>query len=157
MKEIAAAVSGLDKSHVIQFEKTKKIKLYLSSSNIILSSDELIIKTTSVPGWSVVTSDDFTVALDTNINKELFKEGVAREFINRVQNIRKSLGFSVTDIIKITALCENEICDSIKENLNYIKKEVLSSDVIFVEKKPNKYEEVEINGTKVYIALNLKS
>ena len=157
MKEIAAAVSGLDKNHVIQFEKTKKVKLSLSSGNIILSNDELIIKTTSVPGWSVVTSDDFTVALDTNINKELFKEGVAREFINRVQNIRKSLGFSVTDIIKITALCESEICDSIKENLNYIKKEVLSSDVVFVEKKPNKHEEVEINGTKVYIALNLKS
>ena len=73
------------------------------------------------------------------------------------QNIRKSQGFAVTDIVKISTLCENEIRDSIKENLNYIKKEVLSSDVVFVEKKPNKHKEVEINGTKVYIALNLMS
>ena len=157
MKEIATAVSVLDNSHVIQFEKTKKIELALSKGNIILSNDDLIIKTTSVPGWSVVASDDFTVALDTNITEDLLKEGVAREFINRTQNIRKSLGFAVTDIVKILVLCENEIRDSIKENLNYIKKEVLSSDIVFVEKKPNKHEEVETNSTKVYIALNLMS
>ena len=129
----------------------------LSKGSIVLSNDDLIIKTKSVPGWSVVTSDDFTVALDTNITEGLIKEGVAREFVNRVQNIRKGLGFAVTDIVKISALCENEIRDSIKENLNYIKKEVLSCDIVFVEKKPNKHEEVEINGTKVYIALNLMS
>lgn len=157
MKEIATAISVLDNSQVVQFEKTKKIELSLSKRSIILSNDDLIIKTKSVPGWSVVTSDDFTVALDTNITEGLLKEGVAREFINRVQNIRKGLGFAVTDIVKISALCENEIRDSIKENLNYIKKEVLSCDIVFVEKKPNKHEEVEINGTKVYIALNLMS
>jgi len=157
MKEIATVVSVLDNSHVIQFEKTKKIELSLSKGKIILSDDELIIKTTSVPGWSVVTSNDFTVALDTNITDGLLKEGIAREFVNRVQNIRKDLGFAVTDIVKISALCENNVRDSIKENLNYIKKEVLSSDIVFVEKKPNKHEEVEINGTKVYIALNLMS
>ena len=75
----------------------------------------------------------------------------------QTQNIRKSLGFAVTDIIKITVLCEKRVRDSVKENLAYVKKEVLSSGVVFVEKKPNKHEEVEINGTKVYIALNLTS
>ena len=86
----------------------------------------------------------------------MLKEGVAREFINRVQNIRKGLGFAVTDIVKISALCENEIRDSIIENLNYIKRRFYLV-ILFCEKKPNKHEEVEINGTKVYIALNLMS
>ena len=67
MKEIATAISVLDNSQVIQFEKTKKIELSLSKGSVVLSNDDLIIKTKSVPGWSVVTSDDFTVALDTNI------------------------------------------------------------------------------------------
>ncbi len=155
MRDLVGLISKLGKKDVISFEKTKQIGLVLEGKKIILTEEDVVLKTSSVPGWSVVSDGKITVALDTKINNDLFMEGVSREFINRVQNLRKSLGFNVLDLVDVFVFCEKKITTSLKENVDYIKSEVLAKNFIFEEKKLNISEEVEINGSKVYIAIKL--
>ena len=157
MKELVVLISKLNKGDVVSFEEKKQINLTLGDKKILLEEEDLILKTSSVPGWSVVSGDGVTVALDTKINQELLMEGVSREFINRVQNIRKGLGFCVTDCISVFVFCEKNVSFSLKENLDYVKAEVLANEFVFEKNKPNICEEVEINGSKVYIAIKLNA
>ena len=157
MKELVVLISKLNKSDIISFEKKKQISLTLNGNKILLNEEDLILKTSSVPGWSVVNDGEITVALDTKINQELLMEGVSREFINRVQGMRKGGGFCVTDFVDIFIFCEESVSCSLKENLDYVKSEVLASNIVFKKNKPNICEEVEINGSKVYIAIKLNA
>ena len=95
------------------------------------------------------------VSLETKITPNLLREGVGREFVNRVQNIRKNLGFSVVDCVDLFVFCENKICSALLKNKNYISTETLAKNVFFTKNKPNNNKEVEINGSKVYIAIKL--
>jgi len=157
MKELVVLISNLKEEDVVFFEKNKLIKLVLGDKKITLIEEDLVLKTTSVPGWSVVSGGNITVALDTKITDELLMEGVSREFVNRVQNLRKNLGFKVVDFIDVFVFCDKKTTTSIKENLEYVKSEVLAKGVFFEKNKPNISEGVEINGSKVYIAINLNA
>ena len=153
MKDLVVLISGLKKKDVIVFEKNKCLEFLVSGKKIILTEEDLVLKTTSVPGWSVVNGDGLTVALDTKISDNLLMEGVSREFVNRVQGLRKKLDFNVVDFIDLSVFCDKKTSESIKENLNHIKSEVLAKNVFFNKNKPIINEEVEINGSKVYIAI----
>ena len=153
MKDLVVLISGLKKKDVIVFEKNKCLEFLVSGKKIILTEEDLVLKTTSVPGWSVVNGDGLTVALDTKISDSLLMEGVSREFVNRVQGLRKKLDFNVVDFIDLSVFCDKKTSESIKKNLNHIKSEVLAKNVFFSKNKPIITEEVEINGSKVYIAI----
>ena len=155
MKELVILINNLNKEDVSFFEKNNTLKLMLNGKEIFLEEDDIIIKTSSVPGWSVVGDNEITVALDTKITPDLEKEGLAREFINRLQNLRKKHNYNVVDLVDISVFCEKTLSLSLQKNLNYIMSEVLASELSFLENKPNIYEEVEINSSKVYIAIKL--
>jgi len=155
MKGLVVLINNLNKDDVVFFEKHKQIKLFLDKKEIILTEDDVLLKTSSVPGWSVASDGEITVALDTKITDLLINEGVAREFINRLQNLRKDNDYNVVDFVHVSVFCEEKLSLSLQENLDYIKSEVLASDVDFIKFKPNICEEVEINGSKVYIAIKL--
>ena len=87
-----------------------------------------------MPGWLVTNMDSLTVALDINISEELKEEGIAREFVNRIQNIRKDSGFDVTDKIAVKIQQHDEINNAIKNNLSYICTETLTSNLDIVDK-----------------------
>ena len=155
MKELVVSINNLNKEEISFFEKNNSLKLLLNEKELVLSEDDIIIKTSSVPGWSVASDREITVALDTKITDSLAKEGLAREFINRLQNLRKKHNYNVVDLVDVSVFCEEALSISFQKNLNYIMSEVLASELNFLKIKPNICEEVEINGSKVYIAIKL--
>ena len=89
MKQIAGAVNQLDQNAISAFESTGEFELTVGDEKIMLSLDDVEIQTEDIPGWTVATEGQMTIALDINISEELKQEGIAREFINKIQNLRK--------------------------------------------------------------------
>jgi len=96
-----------------------------------------------VPGWEIATSNNITVALDMSIDQSLREEGIARDFVNKVQNLRKDIGLDVTDIIEIKIATNNDFKSAINNNLSYICSETLSKNLLFVStiNRPNVIDE----------------
>ena len=109
---------------------------------ILIDDVEIISK--DIAGYSVSTNNYFSVALDVSISQELSDEGLAREFINRIQNLRKDKGFLVTDKIYIELEKNNEFERAIKNNLTYICNETLTEELKFSSKKLENYEELNL-------------
>ena len=130
MKAVAAIIGDLTKQQINDFETSGSITLTLEDgSDVVISSDELEIQRTGLEGWSVETQDGITVALDTEITDELLREGITREFMNRVQNMRKEADYDVTDRI-IIGYNGSELLDSaITERLDTIKTETLAETI----------------------------
>ncbi len=99
---------------------------------ITLEPEDVEIIPVDIPGWKVANSGQITVALDISLNENLKQEGIARELVNRIQNIRKDKGLEVTDKIQIKIQQNNLIDNAVKNNLNYICSETLTSDIEFV-------------------------
>ncbi len=154
MKEVAAEISAFEQEQIAKLEKEGSITLKTGSYEI--SIDEVEIIADDIPGWLVNVMGKLTVALDVHISEELRLEGIAREFINRIQNLRKDKGFEVTDRINVM-VAENEfIKDSINHNLNYICAEILANKIEFVKELTIK-ERVEINEKEINISIEKAS
>jgi isoleucyl-tRNA synthetase len=134
MKEIAGFVSSWSSEEVSLFEKDGEKEIKLGSGNIFLKKEDVEIVTADVPGWEIVTLGNITVALDISIGKELKEEGVARDFVNKIQNLRKEKGLEVNDLIEIKVCCGKEDKEAIENNLNYICSETLTDRLDFVSK-----------------------
>ena len=134
MKLIASLISSWTNEEVVSFEKEGKKEIILSSGSVFLKKEDIEIVTADVPGWEIATAGSITVALDISISKELKEEGVARDFVNKIQNLRKERNFEVSDLIKIKVLCGQSDQEAIKNNLNYICSETLTKDLDFVSK-----------------------
>ena len=104
MKEISNAITALPPQEIVAFENTGKHQLTINGQQITLTSEDVEIISEDIPGWQVANDGKLTVALDVTVSDELRYEGIAREFVNRIQNIRKESGYDVTD--KITVYIE---------------------------------------------------
>ncbi len=154
MKEVAAEISSFDQHQISELEKNGEITL--KTGAYVIKAEEVDIIADDIPGWLVNVMGKLTVALDVNISEELRQEGLAREFINRIQNLRKEKGFEVTDRIRVR-IAENEfIKDSINNNLDYICAEILADSLEFVDSLTIK-ERVEINEKEINISIEKAS
>ncbi|UCD60241.1 MAG: isoleucine--tRNA ligase [Flavobacteriaceae bacterium] len=133
MKLISAAVSNLDQKDIQKIEREGKISLEIENKSIILQLEDVEISSQDIEGWLVATSGSLTVALDITIDEELKQEGIARELVNRIQNLRKDSGFEVTDKIDIRILKDGLVERAVKSNISYIKNETLTSELNFEE------------------------
>ncbi|MBT8183057.1 MAG: isoleucine--tRNA ligase [Eudoraea sp.] len=133
MKLISAAVSNLDQIDIQKIEREGKISLEIENKSIILQLEDVEISSQDIEGWLVATSGSLTVALDITIDEELKQEGIARELVNRIQNLRKDSGFEVTDKIDIRILKDGLVERAVKSNISYIKNETLTSELNFEE------------------------
>ncbi len=133
MKLISAAVSKLDQNDIQKIEREGKISLEIENKSIILQLEDVEISSQDIEGWLVASSGSLTVALDITIDEELKKEGIARELVNRIQNLRKDSGFEVTDKIDIRILKDGLVEGAVKSNISYIKNETLTSELNFEE------------------------
>ena len=133
MKAIAAAVSRFDQDDIQKIEREGEIALELDNKSIILQLQDVEISSQDIEGWLVASSGSLTVALDITIDDTLKKEGIARELVNRIQNLRKESGFEVTDRIDITFLKNKALEDAVRSNLQYIKSETLTADLAFAD------------------------
>jgi isoleucyl-tRNA synthetase len=115
-------------------EKTGKHNIHVEDVVITLEPEDVEIIPVDIPGWKVANNGPVTVALDISITGPLRQEGMARELVNRIQNIRKDKGFEVTDKIQVKVLQNDTLNDAIKNNLNYICSETLTSRLQVVDK-----------------------
>ena len=134
MKAIASAVSSWTSEEVSLFEKEGKKEISLNSGDVFLTNEDVEIVTADVPGWEIATAGNITVALDISISKALQREGFARDFVNKIQNLRKEIDLEVSDLIVIKVLCGQEEQEAIENNLNYICSETLTDSLDFVSK-----------------------
>ena len=134
MKEIAAAVNQLDQEDIQKIEQEGELMLVLENKSIILQLTDVEISSQDIEGWLVASSGPLTVALDVTIDDNLRKEGIARELVNRIQNIRKESGFEVTDKIDIKILKDGLVENAVSSNEEYIKNETLTAELNFEEK-----------------------
>ena len=131
MKEISTLVNSLDNHSIIELEKTGKIDLLIDKKTITFDADDFEISSKDIEGWQVANEGNITVALDITINDELRNEGIAREVVSKIQNLRKSEGFEVTDRINLIFNGNEEIQNAINKNLDYVKSETLSNIIQF--------------------------
>jgi isoleucyl-tRNA synthetase len=125
MKAVSAALARLDQHQIIQFEKEGRYNLALEGEELVeLLLSEVEITSEDIPGWSVASKGALTVALDINVTPELEEEGNAREFVNRIQKIRKDSGFEVTDRIELQVAAEGQLAGSLAKFNDYICAEI---------------------------------
>ncbi len=145
MKQIAAAVNQFTQDEINEFEKNEGVTLTIEGQEVILDGNDAEITTQDIPGWLVITEKGITVALDITISPQLREEGIAREFVNRIQNLRKDSGLEVTDKIHLKILSHNEINNAVNNNKDYICSETLAGKLDLVEElKQNEGLTVEL-------------
>ena len=133
MKEVAEKIGQLSQSDINLLQGSGKFLLHTSSSPIEITLDDVEITTEDIPGWTVNTDGKYTVALDITINEALKQEGIARELVNRVQNLRKDKGFEVTDRIHVKLKKQDIITPSVVSNKEYICAEILAGSLEMVD------------------------
>ena len=140
MKEIASAMPNMTKQQIAEIEKNGEYTLALPSGDVQLTTDDVEIFTEDMPGWLVANEGNLTVALDIEVSDELIREGIARELVNRIQNIRKSSGFEIVDKISVKIEKLDEINDAVAEHSDYIATQVLANSIELVDKIDNPTE-----------------
>lgn len=144
MKAAAQALTSLEQSQIAQFEKDGKIALTLNGEEAVVELADVEVISEDIPGWLVANDGNITVALDITITDDLRKEGIARELVNRIQNVRKGKDFNITDRIVVKITPDEHVNDAVAQFKDYIAKQVLA---VAIELAP-------VEGTDV-IALDM--
>lgn len=126
MKAAAQALTSLEQSQIAQFEKDGKIALTLNGEEAVVELADVEVISEDIPGWLVANDGNITVALDITITDDLRKEGIARELVNRIQNVRKSKDFNITDRIVVKITPDEHVNDAVAQFKDYIAKQVLA-------------------------------
>ena len=129
MKQISAAIGSLDQKDISAFENSGSHILSLAGEEVNLSLDDVEIISEDIPGWLVANEGTLTVALDVTVTDELRQEGIAREFVNRIQNLRKESGFDVTDKIHVSIENLDEIAPAVRKHSGYIGSQTLADHI----------------------------
>jgi isoleucyl-tRNA synthetase len=154
MKLVAQAIQTLSDTQVQTLEKEGSLQLDIEDKEIVLAADDVVIASKDVSGWLVASEQGVTVALDIQMNESLQLEGMARELVNRLQNIRKDLGFDVTDTIALTLRENDALADVLKQNKTYIQHEILATSITLVNDElegsiPVSFDSLETNVNMV--------
>ncbi len=149
MKGVASAMTSLDQKQIAEFEKSGSLSIEIEGQTLNVDIADVEIINEDIPGWLVSNEGNLTVALDVELTDELLKEGMARELINRIQNMRKEMGLEITDRIKITVAPNQKIEESISVYKEYVQTQVLADNITIGE---NDGEEVDFDD----FTLNIK-
>ena len=148
MKGIAAAMSALEQEQIAQLEKDGKIAVDVDGNAVEVDAADVEIISEDIPGWLVSNDGNLTVALEIELNDELRNEGMARELISRIQNLRKETGLEITDRIHVTISPDEKVEKAVSGFGDYIKSQVLALDITLAD---NDGAEVEIDDMKISI------
>lgn len=129
MKSLAAAIAAMSQENITELENTGFFKLQVEDQLAEITVDDVEIISEDIPGWLVANEGKLTVALDITITEELNREGIARELVNRIQNIRKSSGLDITDKINVIIQPDEKINDAVKEYKSYIANQILANSI----------------------------
>ncbi|MBK8555787.1 MAG: class I tRNA ligase family protein [Lewinellaceae bacterium] len=133
MKDAAALIAEFSNEQINALEKAGSMDLNIAGTNYAITPEDMIVTTEDLPGWKVASEESLTVALDVHLSDALLAEGTARDLVNRIQNLRKDKNFNVTDRIHVTLENHPAIQDAIAQFSDYIKSEVLATELVLVE------------------------
>ncbi|MES2410088.1 MAG: isoleucine--tRNA ligase [Bacteroidota bacterium] len=150
---IAKEIQNFSAEQINELDNKGELSLVISGKSIILTSDDVEISSQDIPGWLVANANGITVALDITLTEELVKEGIARELVNRIQNLRKDSGFEVTDKIKVLLQQNEELEKAVVANVTYIKSETLTETLDFATDLSNGTE-IEFDNIKTRILIS---
>jgi len=151
MKDVSTALAGFSQHEISLFEKEGRYSIPLKNDEFVeLALSEVEISSEDIPGWTVANKGSLTVALDINVTPELIQEGDAREFVNRIQKIRKDSGFDVTDRIDVIVAANNGISQSLARFNDYICAEILA-DKLEVRPAIDDGTDIEINDNQLKV------
>jgi isoleucyl-tRNA synthetase len=133
MKALSDAVLAMNQQEIAAFEQNGKFTLSPQGQSFEIVSEDVEVISEDIPGWQVNSEGKLTVALDVTITDELKNEGIARELVNRIQNLRKDKGFEVTDRIDVRIKDNGALAQSVQNNFDYICNEILASSFQLVQ------------------------
>ena len=155
MKEISEAIAALSQQEIIAFENDKKHELNLKGESVVIAIDDVEIISEDIAGWQVANEGRLTVALDITITDELRYEGIAREFVNRIQNIRKEIGLDVTDKITVKIEDSDSVREAVKRHSAYIGSQTLATSITLNnDLSGNAVREIDIDDTVIRMEIN---
>ncbi len=140
MKAIAGKVMNFTSEDINKIEQNGSFDVEINGKNITLERDDVEITSQDIEGWLVANEGSLTVALDVTISDELRKEGIARELVNRIQNLRKDSGFEVTDRIDVKLQRDEQVKQAVDSNIEYIKTETLTEELEIIDQINNGIE-----------------
>ena len=137
MRFVASAISEMNAKEITKIEQEGEISIDVNGNLTKLTLEDVEITSQDIEGWLVANNSGITVALDVTISEDLRKEGIAREFVNRIQNLRKDSGYEVSDTIAIKIQKDGKIETAVTDNMEYIKNETLATSLDLVEELDN--------------------
>ncbi|WP_026450962.1 isoleucine--tRNA ligase [Aequorivita capsosiphonis] len=152
MKAVAAAISAFDQKQIGILEKDGEISVSINEKNTILALADVIISSQDIEGWLVANADGVTVALDVVITPKLRNEGISRELVNRIQNLRKDSGFEVTDRVEVRLQDNERLKEAVNQNLDYIKEETLT-EILQFQTKIDQGTEIAFDDIETLISI----
>ena len=147
-------IKGFSQKQIEDLERDGKANFMIKDTNVTIDLGDVEINYKDIEGLSVASGDGTTIALDLKLDENLINEGIARELVNRIQNIRKSKGLEVTDKIEINIKKSEKLENAIKSNLDYIKGETLANKLYFSENFDDEGEALEFDDIKTVITIN---
>jgi isoleucyl-tRNA synthetase len=152
MKELAVAIGAFSKDQIRMLENDGHYRMQMGGENVEILAEDVEIITEDMPGWMVANDGKITVALDITVTDALQNEGIARELVNRIQNLRKSAGFAITDRIRVEIQPSEEINAAIGEHSNYICLQTLCDKISLTELSSN-YESLDFDDFEVRVRI----
>ena len=152
MKAVAAAVAEMSQEAIAELEKKGSYTFNLDGAEAVIETADVEIFSEDIPGWLVANEGKLTVALEVTVTEELRREGIARELRNRIQNIRKSSGFEITDKIKITLSKNQQTDDAVNEYNDYIRNQVLGTSLTLADNVENGTE-LNFDDFSLYVSV----
>src|SRR6202000_1717875 len=156
MKAVTAALTNFSQDDIAILEKEGNITLFIDKEPLILAINEVDITSEDIPGWVVANKNALTVALDVTVTPQLAQEGNAREFVNRIQKIRKDNGYDLTDRILVKIVDVPALNDSLTQFNDYICAEILADSIELV-KDPAGGTEIEVNDIPLKVFVTKKA
>ena len=154
INSVASRIRGFSQDEIEAFENKGESTFKIDDTDVIIYLDDVEINYKDIEGLSVASGNGITIALDLKLNDSLINEGIARELVNRIQNLRKSKGLDVTDKIEINIKKSQKLENAIKLNLDYIKGETLANKLYFSENFEDEGETLEFDDINTVITIN---
>lgn len=154
MKTVAAAIQAMEQEQILTLERTGQIDLTLPDGAAArVTADTVEIFSEDIPGWLVANEGTVTVALDITVTDAMRREGMARELVNRIQNLRKSRDYNITDHIHVVLSPAPEVLDALSDYADYIAAQTLADSITTSDSLPTNDDTLDIDGLKVNIQM----
>ncbi|MDD3687736.1 MAG: DUF5915 domain-containing protein, partial [Bacteroidales bacterium] len=154
MKQVSAVIAAMTQKEIATLEREGNFAFVVEGQDVNITVDDVEIISEDIPGWLVANEGKLTVALDINVTPELVEEGIARELVNRIQNLRKDSGFDVTDKINIFIESHSETDTAVNNYQDYICSQTLANSIKIINKTEQKqYVTVEVNNFEIQLSV----